>query len=44
MAAIVQDYFIHRQSQKLMQSSSIVTANEIRNLSIIVLRNYGFTN
>lgn len=41
MAAIVQDYFIHRQSQKLMQSSSIVTANEIRNLSMIVLRNYG---
>lgn len=41
MAAIVQDYFIHNSSQKLMQSSTIVTANEIRNLATAVLRNYG---
>lgn len=41
MAAIVQDYFIHHNSQQLMQSSTIVTANEIRSLSMLVLRNYG---
>lgn len=41
MAAIIQDYFIHRTSQKLMQSSTIVTANEIRSLSMVILRNYG---
>jgi membrane protease subunit HflK len=41
MSAIVQDYFIHHSSQELMQSSTIITANEIRNLATMVLRNYG---